>query len=328
VPIQRIESLTYGVADVALGTRFLEDLGLEKVEAGETGASFRTPTNQFVHLRRMDDPALPAAPESGPTLRETVWGVDSRQSLEAIGADLARDREVKLGADGSLHAHDETGFALGFAVANATRAAPQAPAYNNYESSRRVNERVAHRLAMQPTRIGHVVYLIRPEGRERASAFYLERLGFRLTDRSVRVGDFMRVQGTADHHSLLLMWIRQKPVRFDHAALEVAGFDDVLASGGHMASRGWKGTWGPGRQSLGSHVFWHFENPCGGEIELFTDMDRFDDDWQPKVWEDATPGPVWTIGEGPAELRRGMAAPGAPQQYEPPQGSAQGGSKS
>jgi hypothetical protein len=79
-----------------------------------------------------------------------------------------------------------------------------------------------------------------------------------------------------------------------------------------MHSRGWKDTWGPGRQSLGSHVFWHFENPCGGEIEFFTDMDRFDDSWQPKVWEDTTPGPVWMIGEGPPELRRGMGPPGNP----------------
>ena len=310
MPIRRIESLTYGIPDIEIGVRYFNDLGFEKVEQGNHGATFRTPTNQFILLRRMDDPGLPSAPESGPTMRETVWGVDSKDTLEAIGAELSKDRDVKRTADGILNSHDETGFAIAFGVSNPTAATPQWPSYNNYETSRRVNERVAHRSGVRPTRIGHVVYLIKPEGREKASAFYLERLGFRLTDRSLRVGDFMRVPGIADHHSLLLMWIRQKLVRFDHAGVELPGFDDVLASGAYMNGRGWKDTWGPGRQSLGSHVFWHFENPCGGEIEFFTDMDRFDDGWKAKVWEDATPGPVWMIGEGPPELRRGMGPPG------------------
>ena len=77
----------------------------------------------------------------------------------------------------------------------------------------------------------------------------------------------------------------------------------------YMTKQGWKSGMGPGRQSLGSHIFWHFENPCGGEVELFTDMDRFDDSWQPKVWESQTPGPAWMFGESPTFT--GQGAPGA-----------------
>ena len=311
MPIQRIESLTYGVEDVATGVRYFEDLGLDKVEGGAAGATFRTPTDQHVFLRRMDDPALPPAPESGPTMREPVWGVDSKATLEAIGAELAKDRDVKATQDGILHSRDETGFAIAFGLANPAPAAPEVPRYNNYDATRRVNERVAHRGRACPTRIGHIVYLIANDAnREKASSFYLDRLGFRLTDRSLRVGDFMRVSGPADHHSLLLMWIRQKMVRFDHAALELPGFDDVLATGAYMTGRGWKAGMGPGRQSLGSHVYWHFDNPCGGEIEYFTDMDRFDDSWQAKMWEDRTPGPVWILGEDPAAMMRPPSAGG------------------
>jgi catechol 2,3-dioxygenase-like lactoylglutathione lyase family enzyme len=297
--IERIERLTYGVADMAAGVRYFEDLGLKKLDAGASGAEFSTPTNQRVVLRRVDDPSLPRAPESGPTMRETTWGVDSKAALEALGAELSRDRDVKVDAEGTLHSHDVTGFAIAFAVSQPVDAEPAAQGYNQHRSSGRVNQRIPHRKTMTPTRIGHVVYLILPEGREEASAFYLDRLGFRLTDRSVRVGDFMRVGGTADHHSLLLMWIRQKLVRFDHAALELPGFDDVLSSGAHMSERGWKPVWGPGRQSLGSHVFWHFENPCGGEIEYFTDMDRFDESWPTTVWEQQTPGAPWMLGDVP-----------------------------
>ena len=236
--------------------------------------------------------------------------MDSRQTLEAIGAELSRDREVRVTGDGILHSHDEIGFAVAFGVSNPAPAAPEEPRYNNYLTSRRVNERVAKRRRPRPNRIGHIVYLIRPEGREKASAFYLDRLGFRLTDRSTRVGDFMRVPGVADHHSLLLMWIRQKPVRFDHAALEVPGIDDVLATNAYMTERGWTAGMGPGRQALGSHVYWHYLNPCGGELEFFTDMDRFDDGWQPQLWNDS-PGNVWVIGEEPGAWMNKPGAGGA-----------------
>jgi catechol 2,3-dioxygenase-like lactoylglutathione lyase family enzyme len=320
MPIERIESLTYGVADMAACIKYWEDIGLEKVEGGAKGATFRTPTNQHVFLRMMDDPALPKAPEDGPTMREPVWGVDSKDTLEKIAAELSKDREVTRSADGILHSHDETGFALAFGLTHPTEAAPQMHQANNYKTSGRINQRVAHRGRAKPTRIGHIVYLIKnDENKAKASSFYLDRLGFRLTDRAQRVGDFMRVQGPADHHSLLLMWIRQRLTRFDHAALELPGFDDVLATGAYMAKQGWKSGMGPGRQSLGSHVYWHFDNPSGGEIEYFTDMDRFDDSWQPKVWDatEPTPGAVWLLGEDPGEAMRRAGAGGPPGSGRP-----------
>ena len=49
MPIQRIESLTYGIANIPLGVRYFDDLGFEKIEQGNNGASFRTPANQFIH---------------------------------------------------------------------------------------------------------------------------------------------------------------------------------------------------------------------------------------------------------------------------------------
>jgi catechol-2,3-dioxygenase len=312
--IQRVESITYGVDDVATGTKFFDDLGLEKVEAGAKGAVFRTPTNQFVNIRPIDDASLPKAPEQGNTNRETLWGVDSKESLEKLGAELSKDREVKRTPDGVLHTRDETGFAIAFGVSNPTEA-PEVPlGYNAYRTTGRVNERARRQDKISPTRIGHVVYLIKnDDDKQKASSFYLDRLGFKLTDRAMRVGDFMRVGGTSDHHAMLLMWVRQQVVRFDHVAFECPAHDDILASGPLMQKQGWQPCWGPGRQSLGSHLFYHFVNPCGGEVELFTDMDRFDDQWEPKVWTDATPGPAWMHGEAPQHAGGGgMGKPGAP----------------
>jgi catechol 2,3-dioxygenase-like lactoylglutathione lyase family enzyme len=114
--ITRIEALTFGVLDLDACIRFFGDLGLEEAEAGATGATFRTPENQLVHLRLADDPGLPASAAAAPTIREVVWGVDTRDAVAAIAAELAKDRTVTAGADGTLHALDNTGFGIGFAV--------------------------------------------------------------------------------------------------------------------------------------------------------------------------------------------------------------------
>lgn len=295
--IKRIENVTYGVADMAAGIRFFDDIGLEKVEEGAHGASFRTPVNQFIHLRHLNDVSLPAVPEAGPTLREVVWGVDSKASLDALGAELARDREVKASADGALHTRDETGFAIAFAVSRPVEAIIEPHAQNGFGSTRRLNRRFEKIPKPQPLRLAHVVYLIKPEGGDKACDFYLNRVGFKLTDAAGYLGKFMRVPGIADHHSLLFMWVRKIPVKFDHIAFEMKGFDDVMSAGPYMQERGWKPTWGPGRQPLGCHMFWHFDNPCGGEVEFFTDMDRFDDSWEPMIWKDKSPGSPWTLDD-------------------------------
>ncbi|MFM9967656.1 MAG: VOC family protein [Burkholderiales bacterium] len=310
--IQRIESVTFGVADMTTGIRYFDDIGLEKIEEGANGARFRTPVNQGIFLRHMSDAALPSVPESGPTMREVVWGVDSKASLDALGAELSRDREVKATPDGVLHSRDDSGFAIGFAVANPTEAKIEPHAQNGFGITKRLNRRFEKILMPRPLRLAHVVYLIKPEGGDKACDFYLDRLGFKLTDAAGYLGKFMRVPGLADHHSVLFMWVRKIPVKFDHIAFEMRGFDDVMSSGPYMQARGWRATWGPGRQPLGCHMFWHFDNPCGGEVEFFADMDRFDDSWEPMFWKDKSPGSPWTLDDQIPKMEN-QAAHGKPQ---------------
>jgi catechol 2,3-dioxygenase-like lactoylglutathione lyase family enzyme len=309
--IQRIESVTYGVADVAAGIRFFDDIGLEKVEEGSQRASFRTPVNQFIHVRDIGDASLPKSPESGSTMREIVWGVDSQASLDALGAELSRDREVSATPDGTLHTRDETGFAIAFAVSKPIEAKVEPHAQNSFGATGRLNRRFQKIPKPHPLRLAHAVFLIRPEGGDKACDFYLNRVGLKLTDAAGHLGKFMRVPGIADHHSLLLMWIRKIPVKFDHIAFEMRGFDDVMSTGPYMEERGWKPTWGPGRQPLGCHMFWHFDNPCGGEVEFFTDMDRFDDTWEPVTWQ-GSPGSPWTLDDQIPKMENQARAPAKP----------------
>lgn len=294
--IQRIESLIYGAEDVAEGVRYFEDWGLETVEKGPSGAIFRTPENQFIHVRAADDPGLPPSPQGGSTMVQTTWGVDGKESLEAIGAELEKDRAVAADADGTIHAADETGFSIAFRVADRTPVTPDAPKVNLHTDVNRLNLPIDPERRAAPIRIGHVVFHIPQQGAEDAANFYLDRLNFRLSDRARDTGDFMRCDGSQDHHTLFLAH-RMNRAMFNHVAFEVRDFDAIMLGGKHMKRRGWEEHAKPGRHIMGSNLFWYFNNPSGGATEYFADMDRLDDDWEPRIW-DTSPGyAMWMLDD-------------------------------
>jgi catechol 2,3-dioxygenase-like lactoylglutathione lyase family enzyme len=295
--IERIESLLYGVEDVAAGIRFFEDWGFEKLESGVKGADFRTLENQTIHVRAADDAELPPSPEAGSTLRQTVWGVDSDAALEAIGAELGRDRDTRLDGNGVLHATDETGFSIAFRRSDRISAGIKAPLFNVADIAPRLNLPVDPDQRAQPIRIGHVVFYIPKAGAAEASDFYLNRLGFRLSDRAKDTGDFMRCDGSQDHHTLFLAH-RMDRAGFNHAAFEVKDFDEIMFGGKYMAAHGWPTRTKPGRHIMGSNLFWYFQNPCGGAVEYFADMDRLDENWQPRIWDENPGYAMWMLDEG------------------------------
>lgn len=63
-------------------------------------------------------------------LRKMVYGVADQATLEAIAAELGKDREVRRLADGSLESTDDNGFTLGFQLSASPltcRAKPSMP---------------------------------------------------------------------------------------------------------------------------------------------------------------------------------------------------------
>ncbi len=297
MPITRVESLVYGIADMAAGIRYFEDWGLEAAEQGERGAVFYTLAGQTIRLLPIDDPSLPPAPDGDrSTVRQTVWGVDSADDLEALGAELSKDRDVAHAADGTLSTVDECGFCLGFTVAQPANVEVEPPRVNLNENSQRLNEFVEAIPRAQPLRLGHVVYFIPKDGADRAVSFYLDRLGFRLSDSTVGRGDFMRCAGSRDHHNLFLLQRDGRPA-FNHAAFEVRNFDEIMMGGACMKAHGWEPDTTPGRHILGSNLYWYFRNPCGGNTEYFADMDCMDDNWEPRIWEKSPGFSLWSIDD-------------------------------
>lgn len=295
--ILRIEEVLYGVEDVAVCSRFFEDAGLEQISQSRDHAVFRTPVNQYLRLSSQHDPSLPApAPklESGSNIREIIWGVDTDAALEAIGAELTKDRTVARDEDGTLHSCDDSGYGIAFRVARpvSLTVTPRKP--NLMTTVGRTNLGVRPYGRAQPLRIIHVALDIPKEGREEANRFYTDRLRFKAIDRVLPMGTFMQCEGDIEHHNFLLCH-RPDRLSVNHIAFEVRDFDEVVEGGNYMAQRGWKESRRLGRHNLGSNVFRMFHAPCGGRIEYAADMDRMDKTFSSRTWEQTPQHHLWMV---------------------------------
>ena len=295
--IKRVEGIRYGVEDMPECIEFLENWGLEKLESGETGAEFTTPENQTISLRLKTDPVLPPTNEDGPTAREITWGVDTMEALSQLGSELATDREVTDNGSEGLQTQDDSGNYFALRLADIKEAHQPEPQMNFHERITRTNERHWPEERVRPLRIGHVVYSLPEEGNWEAAQFYMDRLNFLLSDRSTDGGTFMRCDGSNFHHSLFLFHRQGTHRYFNHVAFELNSFDQMMFGGTQMQAHGAISVSGPGRHSLGSNWFWYFNNPCGGDIEYFADMDRLDENWEPGFWDESPPYARWLLGD-------------------------------
>jgi len=139
-------------------------------------------------------------------------------------------------------------------------------------------ESVVEAAPRPPRRLGHVV-LGSPDPLG-SSKFFMEGIGFRLSDTVAGMLNFMRC--STDHHNLL---IQPAPTSYlNHYALEHDDIDAVgAAARAYLDGREEKHVVGLGRHIVGSNVFWYMNDACGTMFELFCDMDDIPDDdaWEP-----------------------------------------------
>jgi hypothetical protein len=153
-----------------------------------------------------------------------------------------------------------------------------------------------------PRRLGHLV-LGSPDPIG-TSKFFLDGVGFRLSDQIAGMLSFMRC--SSDHHNLL---VQPAPVAYlNHYAFELDDIDAVgAAASRYLAGREKRHVVGLGRHVVGSNVFWYVNDPCGTMVEFFADMDDIPDD---DAWEVRTD---WELGQfatwGPMEPPPAFAFP-------------------
>jgi catechol 2,3-dioxygenase-like lactoylglutathione lyase family enzyme len=272
------DALVFGVDDLAACRQYLLDYGLKEASNG----CFEAVDGTAIIVRSKDDPSLPPALGTASMLRETIYGVADEATLDEIERELRHDRKVSR-REGVVRSHDDMGFALAFRVARRRPIPPQAEKINSPGSTpqRAVNQlAVDEHARCEPLTLSHVVYFVPDE--PRATAFYTERLGFRITDRLVGAGPFLRPAGTLDHHTLFLIQAPPFMKGVEHFTFHMAGPTAMLQAGYRFVSKGYESFWGPGRHRMGSNWFWYFNSPLGCHVEYDADMDLHDDTWTPR----------------------------------------------
>ncbi len=287
-----VQSVIFGVDDLQQCAKFWTDFGLQPLSHTETESVFEVATGSQIVVRRRWDPSLPTAYADKPGIRETIWGVDTQDSLERLVADLSRDRPIQRDADGTVHFLADDGMPLGRRVWHKRAVVSQPDPVNAPGRIQRLNQHRKWRRRALPKTINHVVFFVKDY--VASLEFFINRLGFRYTDHSRGAGAFARADGTNEHHSIFFVStaLPMAPDNpgFMHLAFGLEDIDELMLGVNQMEARGWKNT-GPNttgglsRHRISSAIYYYFDNPNGGEAEYHVDTDYLDDNWVPRVWD-------------------------------------------
>lgn len=288
--INGIETVVYGVDDVALCTRYFEDFGLQVLERSDTHTHFQLPEGSNVVIRHIQDAALPKSSIAGIGVQETIWGVDSQAGLDRLVADLRRDHELKFDADGTVRFLSPIGLAMGLRVFRKTPVFTAPDPVNSPGNVNRLNVHRKWKTRARPKTIQHVVFAT-PD-LNGSWAYFRDRLNFRLSDVQRGFGIFARCDGAIDHHNIYLLNANlgmpglDGKLRFNHVNYGVEDIDEVAVGQNFMERAGWaKSVWGLGRHRIASSVFCYLPCPAGGDAEYGADSDACDDNWVPRTWD-------------------------------------------
>jgi len=303
-----IESVVFGVADLAEHTRFWTDFGLPLERATQDETVFRLASGSRVILYRHGDLRLPSPdPFDGDGLKETVWGVDTAETLDAIAADLALDVAVTRDADGTAHCVCPDGQPIALRVWAKRRVVSEASPVNTPGSHPRFNQHRIWREKAIPKTINHVVFF--SPDYVASFEFYEEKLGFRYSDHSKGTGIFARADGTFEHHSIF--WVNcDLPIapdhfKFMHIAFGMDDIDEVMLGANIMEKKGWKNqsmnsSGGISRHRISSAIYYYCDIPGkAGEAEYHADTDYLDDNWVPRAWDFRFGSLLWSHNAPP-----------------------------
>jgi len=312
--IMGVAKAVYGVDDLDTCTRFFTDYGLDLIEKRAEKVIFELEDGAQVILRKKDDPALPKAWFDGNGIKETIWGVDTQDSLERLVEGLKTDREVRRDNDGTAHFIADDGMPQGLMVYRARPIVSAADEINTPAKAARVNRNRTWRKRAHPKSIAHVVFQVAEPWK--SYKFFKERLGFRLSDTQRRLGVYSRADGSHEHHNIFFFNADYlpPPVRklgFNHTAFACDDIDEMMVGANYLERQGWAtrrpgGFVGLGRHRISSALFFYIPCPAGGHAEYLADQDYLDDSWMPRDWEENFGGSVW-VHDIPEHMKKGYS---------------------
>lgn len=274
----RLTTLTIGVPNLAETAQYYTDFGLLPVPPGPGEHERR-----FATVDGGEQLTLVHAPRR--RLVSIGVGAGDHDDLARIAGNLRR-LEVASILDGAELRTEEPATGVGVVVSVVDRLDQRfVPEKYNYPGQiQRPDVRAPslYRTApVRPRRLGHVVF--GSTDFDTSKRFFLDGLGFRLSDEVGGIGAFMRC--SPDHHNVL---VQRAPVSFlHHTSWEVEDVDEIGRGARDMlAGHPERHVWGLGRHWIGSNYFYYLRDPAGNFSEYYADMDEILDDqlWEPGTW--------------------------------------------
>jgi catechol 2,3-dioxygenase-like lactoylglutathione lyase family enzyme len=269
--LHRLTSITMGVPNVEETAAYYDEFGL-----APDGNGWFTTRDAGRQLRIV--PALTRR------LIDLHVGVDDSDDLARAAGNLER---MGIGVErgpGWISAVDKaTGTRAYLEIAGRFEQdeVPPTP-YNGPGRYERSNDRapgVQRTDRVMPRKLGHAV--LGSTDYEATQAFFINGLGFKVSDHIKGAGTFMRC--STDHHNVLVLGA---PVSFlHHTSWQVDDVDDVGRGASSMLEdHPERHIWGLGRHYGGSNFFWYLKDPAGNFSEYYSDMDCIVDDqlWTPQ----------------------------------------------
>lgn len=291
-----IDEITYGADDLPTCRRFFLDWGLHLVAEEADRLVFETLNGCRVIVAANTRTDLPPALETGPTLREVVWGVEREADL-ALYAGRIRALQGFVEGHGRIGCTDPNGLAVRFQVTKKRDVDVASAEYNTWNRKGRINQASPAYERATPIEVGHVVFFVKDV--VACERFYVDHFGFAASDRYPGRGAFLRCAPDGGHHDLFLLQRPTGDAGLNHVAFTVRDIHEVFGGGLHISRCGWDTQLGPGRHPISSAYFWYFKNPAGALVEYYADEDQLTADWQPRDFE---PGPTvfaeWAIDGG------------------------------
>jgi len=274
--LHRLTSVTIGVPNVAETVAYYTEFGLTP----QRDAWFRT-RDGGQQLRIVHTPMR--------RLVELRVGAGDTDDITRVADALRR-----LGIEAAHGQHDITAVDKATGLQATVEVAPritQAPvpstSYNGPGRIERSGARapaVMRTVPVQPRKLGHAVLGTTDLAATRG--FFLDGLGFKLSDTMKDIGAFMRC--STDHHNVLVL---KAPVSFlHHTSWEVDDIDEIGRGAlAMLEDHPERHIWGLGRHHVGSNFFWYLKDPAGNFSEYYSDLDCVLDDhrWTPETFEGA-----------------------------------------
>ena len=286
IKVTDVAFVRFQAPDLDVMQAFLEEFGLHVAEC----------TSDALYMRGADDDGFVHVTHLGDDARFIGLAFEAASIVDldqlAAHADFSAVDELDGPGGGKVvRATDPNGFQVEVVAGRAsvgTLPLPSPPARN--DAAAKPRKGAALRLDAGPShvkRLGHCVLDVLDY---RASeAWYKQHFGLVTSDEialdeTTALGAFLRCDRGAefvDHHTLFLVGIGR--AGFNHAAFEVADFDDLMSGHSHLATHGRHAQWGIGRHILGSQIYDYWLDPYGHMVEHWTDGDLFNNETPPNV---------------------------------------------